>query len=172
MTILLIILGAVVLINLISLLITQVFFRGELDDLTPPGQLVEVNGKNMHIYSMGSGETTIVLLPGMGMPLPSADFGPLMRALSQEHTVVVVEFFGYGFSDQTDIPRTNANFTDEIRQALSLSGFVPPFVLMPHSASGIYSEYFATRYPHEVSAIKASKQTAWCKHKNRLSASS
>jgi pimeloyl-ACP methyl ester carboxylesterase len=102
---------------------------------------------------MGDGEKTIVLLPGFGVALPSADFGPLMRELSKEYTVVCIEYFGIGFSDQTDTPRTNENYTEEIRTALSLAGFKAPYVLMPHSASGIYSEYYAAKYPDEVSAI-------------------
>jgi pimeloyl-ACP methyl ester carboxylesterase len=115
--------------------------------------MVEVNGKRMHVYSMGSGGKTIVLLPGFGVALPSADFGPLMRELSKQYTVVCVEYFGTGFSDQTDAPRTNENITEEIRSALSTAGFKPPYILMPHSVSGVYSEYYAAKYPGEVSAI-------------------
>jgi len=153
MTILAFILGGIVCLNLIGFAINKVFFSNELDDITPYGQMVEVNGKMMHVYSMGSGEKTIVLLPGFGMALPSADFGPLMRELSKQYTVVSIEYFGTGFSDQTETPRTNENITEEIRIALSKTGFKPPFILMPHSVSGVYSEYYAAKYPDEVSVI-------------------
>ncbi len=153
LTVLAIIFGVIVLINLISLTINQVFFSGELDNLTPYGELVEVNGERMHVYSMGEGDKTIVLLPGYSVPLPSADFAPLMRALSKDYTVVSIEYFGIGFSDQTGVPRTNDNYTEEIRTALNTAGFSPPYVLMPHSGSGIHTEYYATKYPDEVSAI-------------------
>lgn len=153
MMILAIILGGIVLLNLISLFINQTFFSRELDNLTPYGKLVEVNGKNMHVYSMGDGEKTIVLLPGFSNPLPSADFAPLMRTLSKDYTVVSIEYFGIGFSDETKSPRTNENYTEEIRLALSAAGFSAPYILMPHSASGIYTEYYAAKYPDEVSAI-------------------
>jgi len=106
---------------------------------------VEVNEQKMHVYSMGNGEKTVVLLPGFGVSLPSADFGPLMRELSKEYTAVCIEYFGIGFSDRTDAPRTSENYTKEIRTALSLAGFKPPYVLMPHSASGIYNEYYAAK---------------------------
>lgn len=148
-----VIIGIIVLLNLISLFINQVFFSSELDDISPYGELVEVNGEHMHVYSMGEGEKTIVLLPGYGVPLPSADFAPLMRALSKEYTVVSIEYFGVGFSDETQTPRTNKNYTEEIRMALNAAGFSPPYVLMPHSGSGIYTEYYASKYPDEVSAM-------------------
>ena len=153
MTVVAIILGGIVCLNLVGFAINKIFFSNELAAIAPYGQMVKVDGKKMHVYSMGSGEKTIVLLPGFGVALPSADFGPLMRELSKEYTVVCVEYFGTGFSDPTDSPRTNENLTGEIRNALSQAGFKPPYILMPHSVSGVYSEYFAANYPDEVSAI-------------------
>jgi len=102
---------------------------------------------------MGKGEKTIVLLPGLGVPLPSVDFHPLMQDLAKSHTVVCIEYFGYGFSDKTDTPRTNENYTEEIRESLSLLGLQPPYILLPYSASGIYAEYYAATYPEEVEAL-------------------
>lgn len=153
MTVLAIILGCIVCLNIIGFAINKIFFSKELDAVPPYGQIVEVNKQKMHVYSMGDSEKTIVLLPGFGISLPSADFGPLMRELSKKYTVVCIEYFGIGFSDRTETPRTNENYMKEIRTALSLAGFKAPYVLMPHSASGIYSEYYAAKYPEEVSAI-------------------
>jgi len=121
--------------------------------ITPHGKLVKVKGKNMHVRQMGSGEKTIVLLPGLGCPLPTVEFAPLMRKLSEKHTVCTIEFFGYGFSDSTDTPRTNANYVEEIRETLKMAEIKPPYVLMPYSASGIYSEYYAAKYPNEVAGL-------------------
>ena len=153
MIVFLIILGSIVCLNIISFTINQIFFSSELASISPYGELIEINGQKMHVYSMGIGEKTIVLLPGFSVPLPCADFGPLMRELSKDYTVVCIEYFGIGFSEQTDTPRTNENYTEEIRNALSLAGYKAPYVLMPHSGSGIYSEYYAAKYPDEVSAI-------------------
>ena len=152
-TILLIILGVYVGITLISTVINQILSRNELAGIEPTGQLVEVFGKNMHIRSMGDGEHTIVILPGLGTALPSTSFAPLMRELATEHTVVIIDYFGTGFSDQTDRPRTNTNVVEEVRAALYAGGFSAPFILMPHSASGATADYFAIRHPDEVAAL-------------------
>ena len=153
MTVIAIMLGIIVCANALGFAVNKLFFSKELAAVSPYGRMVEVNGRRMHVYSMGKGERTIVLLPGFGVALPSADFGPLMRALSKEYTVVCIEYFGLGFSDRTDSPRTNENYVEELRVALSQAGFKAPYVLMPHSASGVYSEYYAAKYPAEVSAI-------------------
>ena len=65
----------------------------------------------------------------------------------------MLEYFGYGFSDSTGEIRSNENFVQEIRSALKELKIEPPYILMPHSFSGIYSMYYATKYPEEVSAI-------------------
>ena len=153
MVVFVVILGIIVCLNVLGIAVNKKFFSNELDAVLPYGEMIEINEQKMHVYSIGAGEKNIVLLPGFGVSLPSADFGPLMRELSKENTVVCVEYFGIGFSDQTDTPRTNGNYVEEIRTALSLAGLKPPYVLMPHSASGIYSEYYAAKYPDEVSAI-------------------
>ncbi|MCR1955965.1 alpha/beta hydrolase [Clostridioides mangenotii] len=138
---------------LIGFTLHKTYYKSQLESIKPYGEMVNVDNKNMHVYSMGEGENTIVLLPGHGVPLPSADFAPLMRELSKENRVVTVEYFGVGFSDKTDKPRTNENYMNEIRTSLNKAGIKPPYILMPHSISGIYSEYYATKHPEEVKGI-------------------
>ena len=147
-------LGLILLVVLsVSALLHATLFKNKLEQINPYGRLVDVFDGQMHVYTMGSAEKTLVLLPGMGVSLPSAEFGPLMRKLSQEYTVVSVEYFGMGFSSQTARPRTAENYVEEIRAALNAAGFTGPYVLMPHSISSVYSEYYAAKYPEEVLAI-------------------
>jgi pimeloyl-ACP methyl ester carboxylesterase len=129
------------------------YFKGKFDQIKPYGRLVDVDDGQIHVHSMGKGKKTIVLLPGMGVTLPSADFAPLMRKLSEKYTVVCVEYFGVGFSSETSKPRTCENYIEETRTALSRAGFKAPYVLMPHSISTVYSEYYAAKYPEEVEGI-------------------
>ena len=152
----LIIIGLIIFINIVGFIITKIVSRNELQNIKPCGKFVDVNGKRMHIYARGdegNGKDTIVLLPGLNVILPSVDFKPLMDELSENYNIVIVEYFGYGFSDKTNAPRTNGNYVEEIRKSLASAGFNPPYVLMPYSASGIYAEYYATKYPQEVKAL-------------------
>lgn len=144
---------AFVLVLLIASILHATYFRQRYERIEPYGQLVEVFDGTMHLYSQGEGEKTIVLLPGMGVALPSADFGPLMRALGEKYTVVVVEYFGVGFSSTTERQRSSANYVQEIRTALAKGGFSGPYVLMGHSISSAYSELYASLHPEEVEAI-------------------
>ncbi len=138
---------------LVGAVVRATYYTKRFAQITPYGELVEVKDGKMHVLSLGNGEKTIVLLPGMGIALPSADFGPLMRKLSEKYTVVSVEYFGVGFSSETARERSCENYTEEIRAALAAAGFAPPYVLMPHSISSVYSEHYASKYPEEVEAI-------------------
>ncbi|WP_455714454.1 alpha/beta fold hydrolase [Anaerosporobacter sp.] len=118
-----------------------------------PGEMVEIYGKKMHVYSKGKGKNTIVLLPRLGTAAPVLDFRPLAEELSKKNRVVVIEPFGYGYSEKTDRARTVENITQEIHLALEDIGVKGKIVLMPHSEAGIYAIYYTNRYPEQVKAI-------------------
>ncbi|WP_258195576.1 alpha/beta fold hydrolase [Rhodococcus sp. OK519] len=114
---------------------------------------VEVDGHRMSVRVQGSGPRTIVLLPGLGTPEPIIGFAPLAERLAEQNTVVTVEPFGLGLSDGTDTPRTSEAIVDEIRSALTTLDLDGPYVLMPHSISGLYAMWWTTHHPNEVAAV-------------------
>lgn len=124
----------------------------ECRNIKEPGKLVDVNGENMHIYTEGEGEN-IILLSGFGTVAPSLDFNPLIDELKNYYKVTVVENFGYGYSDKTDKERSVENIVEETRIALKKAGIDGPYILMPHSLGGVYSQYYAAKYPEEVKEI-------------------
>lgn len=81
------------------------------------------------------------------------DFEPLYKLLSDEYRIVVVEKAGYGYSKVSNSPRDIDTMLEETRQALALAGETGPFVLFPHSMSGLEALYWAQLYPNEVKAI-------------------
>lgn len=149
----LIILGVVVLLFLAIFINHQIRLKTEAKLLTPIGQLVEVDGHKMNIYIEGEGEQTIVFLSGGGTCSPVLDFKSLYSLLNDDYKVVVVEKFGYGFSDVVDKERDVASVLADTRAALAAAGVEGPYILCPHSMSGIEALYWAQQYPEEVSAI-------------------
>jgi len=119
----------------------------------PLGQLVEVNGHQISLYTEGQGDKTLVFLSGGGTCSPILDFKSLYATLSDDHRIVVVEKLGYGFSDVADVERSVASILADTRAALSAAGIDGPYVLCPHSLSGIEALYWAQQYPEEVEAI-------------------
>ncbi|MDO5401991.1 MAG: alpha/beta hydrolase [Eubacteriales bacterium] len=148
-----IILG-IVCLSLLALYVNhRIQLSREQDLLKPLGKLVEVDGKKMSIYTEGSGEQTIIFMSGSGTCSPILDFKSLYASLSDEYKIVVVEKFGYGFSDITDASRDIDTILENTRTALIKAEVSGPYVLCPHSMSGIEALYWAQKYPSEVSAI-------------------
>ncbi len=117
------------------------------------GQLVEVDGHRMSVYTEGSGDKTLVFMSGAGTCSPILDFKSLYSLLSDEYRIVVVEKFGYGFSDVVDKQRDIDSILSDTRSALNAAGIEAPYILCPHSMSGLEALYWAQQYPQEVSAI-------------------
>lgn len=131
----------------------RIRLRRERELRQPLGQMVEVNGARMSVYVEGSGPETLVFLSGGGTCSPVLDFKSLYSLLSDEYKIAVVEKFGYGFSDVVDENRDIDTILSETRAALEKAGVEAPYVLCPHSMSGIEALYWAQRYPEEVQAI-------------------
>ena len=120
----------------------------------PPGQLVAVNGHRLHVYAEGTGDPTLVFLSGSGTTAPVLDFKGLYRLLSDDYRTVVVERAGYGWSEESGgASRDIETVLNETRQALTSAGESPPYILLPHSMSGLEALHWANRYPDEVAAI-------------------
>lgn len=153
MKIIFIILAIIIVVFMIIYINHKLQLKREAELLTPIGQLVEVDGHNMSVYTEGNGETTLVFLSGGGTCSPILDFKSLYSLLSDDYRIVVVEKFGYGFSDVVDKSRDIDSILEDTRSALKAVGLDGPYVLCPHSMSGLEALYWAQKYPDEVSAI-------------------
>ena len=119
----------------------------------PIGQLIEVDGHNMCVYSEGEGEHTLLFLSGSGTPAPILDFKCLYSLLDDDYRIVVIEKYGYGFSDIVDTERSFTTILRQDREVLEKAGIEGPFILCPHSLSGLEAIMWAQDYPDEVEAI-------------------
>ena len=131
----------------------RICLKNEAGLLTPLGEIVEVDGQNMSVYIEGEGDTTLVFMSGGGTSSPILDFKSLYSLLSDDYKIAVVEKFGYGFSDVADTERDIDSILEDTRTALTQAGLTAPYVLCPHSMSGLEALYWAQKYPDEVSAI-------------------
>ncbi len=145
LTILVVFVASVYVVNLIS-------NEREQGKIEAYGQKVLVDGKQMNVLIQGDGKETIVLLPGYGTASPVLDFEPLVKELSPDYRVVVIEPFGYGLSDDTDKVRTSQNIVDEIHECLQKLN-IKKYTLMGHSISGIYGLEYVNQYEKEVQAF-------------------
>ncbi|WBW95132.1 alpha/beta hydrolase [Oceanirhabdus sp. W0125-5] len=151
--ILVILLGLSIILLFITTIWNKAICMIEDKELSKVGTEVNVNGTSIRVSVTGEGKKTIILLSGMGTASPIIDFKPLAQKLSNHYQVVTLEYAGYGLSDDSKKDRTNKNIVEEIRGTLSQLKIEPPYILMPHSISGMYCLKYMSTYPEEVEAM-------------------
>lgn len=119
------------------------------------GKLMSVDGHSMHIYTDGERNDAplLVLLSGSGVAAPVYDYKMLYLKLADSYRIAVIEKFGYGYSDVSGLPRDVETMVRQDRDALTLAGENPPYILLPHSMSALEALHWANSFPDEINAI-------------------
>ena len=118
------------------------------------GELVTVNGHKIHVYRGGkTNAPVLVLMSGHCTVSPVYDFKVLYEKLLDGFSVIVIEKLGYGYSDIEASPCDIDALVAIQRQALANLGEAGPYILVPHSMSGLEAIRWKQKYPDEVAAI-------------------
>lgn len=118
------------------------------------GELVTINGHKIHVYRDGNKDAPkIVFMSGHCTVSPVYDFKVLYEKLLNNFRVIVIEKYGYGYSDIYDSACDIDTLVSIQRQALIEIGEEGPYILTPHSMSGLEAIRWKQKFPNEVSAI-------------------
>lgn len=119
-----------------------------------PGQLVTINGRNMHLQVQGKAVTgipTIVLIGGLGATSPTWTY--IQSQLKNSTRVVSFDRPGYGWSDASNQPRDGKTIARELHDMLEKAGIAGPYVIVAHSLGGLYGRIFASEYAAETAGL-------------------
>ncbi len=122
-----------------------------LRDNPPPGRLVELDGRQVHVHCAGEGSPTVILeagLPGNSLAWMSvfSEIAALTRVCSYDRP-------GYGWSEPASSPRTADTIVQELRMLLQAADIKPPYVLVGHSFGGLLMQLYATRFPSDFEGV-------------------
>ena len=116
-----------------------------------PGTLYEVDGHRLHMNCSGSGSPTVVLENGLGGT--SVTWARITAEVSQTARVCAYDRAGQGWSDDVDAPQDSLAIAEDLHSLLARSGEAGPYVLVGHSAGGVYAMTYAARYPEDVAGM-------------------
>ena len=117
----------------------------------PPGSLVELNGRKVHVLCAGEGSPTVIL--EAGLPASSLTWMSVFPEIAELTQVCAYDRPGYGWSQPTTSPRTAETIVQELRVLLQSTGIQPPYILVGHSFGGLLMQLYATRFPNEFTGM-------------------
>jgi pimeloyl-ACP methyl ester carboxylesterase len=131
---------------------------------TPPGQLMDVGGRRIHMLVKGSdtGRPTVVLEAGMASF--SSNYFWVQSDLAAITRVVAYDRAGLGWSDPAPKPLDAQESARDLHAALQGASIQGPYVVAGHSYGGLVVRAFADLYPDEVvgmALIDASHPDQW-----------
>jgi pimeloyl-ACP methyl ester carboxylesterase len=117
----------------------------------PPGRLVDVGGRRLHILAAGDGTPAVVIVPPLGSNV--LEWVRVLRAASTQTTVCAYDRAGLGWSDPPRGPVTVDAMAEDLHALLSAAGIAPPYIVAGHSFGGLIARRFQARYPGDVAAL-------------------
>lgn len=127
---------------------------GPIDSLPAPpapGRLIELGGFRLHLWCMGRGGPTVVIVPGAGEF--SFDWALVQPQVATFARVCARDRGGEAWNDLGPAPRTKMQEAFNLRSALRAAGEPGPFVLVGHSAGGDVVRLFAADHPQDVAGM-------------------
>jgi pimeloyl-ACP methyl ester carboxylesterase len=117
----------------------------------PPGRLVDVDGRRLHIRCAGEGTPGVVIIPAMGDT--SAAWLDVQDAVAARTSVCVYDRPGLGWSDGAPGWPSAAGMARELHDLLNAAGIGRPIVLAGHSLGGLIARVFTQMYPDAVAGL-------------------
>jgi pimeloyl-ACP methyl ester carboxylesterase len=113
-----------------------------------PGRVRLPDGRGLYLSCMGRGAPTVLLEGGFGAT--SQAWTKVQPALAQHSRACAYDRAGYGLSDAGPLPRDGAAIAKDLDDGLRAARITGPFVVVGHSAGGLYMRIFADRRRREV----------------------
>lgn len=114
----------------------------------PPGDLITVDGLEMHLYCVGTGSPTVILEAGMTSHWLTWDL--VQSGIGSFTRVCAYDRLGLGWSAPTNNFSQTSEVAERLQQLLQTASVAPPYVLVGHSLGGVHVRSFANQYREDV----------------------
>lgn len=130
------------------LLANTAVFAQRVEIGPPPGRLVDVGGRKLHVNYIGSGSPTVILEAGASSF--ALDWSLVQPEIARSQRVCSYDRATSGWSDPRLDVETPARIVADLHAALAAAGERPPFVMVGASAGGLYVRLYQLAYSEEI----------------------
>lgn len=127
---------------------TSDFAAAEEPAPSPPGRLVDLGGRRLHLNCAGSGSPAVIVENGSSAF--SIDFALVQPNVAKFTQICTYDRAGHAWSDKGPTRGAVEQVVDDLHLLLRKAGIKPPYVLVGSSIGGIYTRSFQRRFPDEV----------------------
>ncbi len=117
----------------------------------PGSALSTVSGERFEIAEIARTPPAVVF--ESGLVAYKETWRDVFVDISETNTVFAYNRPGVGLSTDALTPRDGTSIVAELRALLRSRNLQPPYVLVGHSAGGLYMQLYARRYPSEVAGL-------------------
>jgi pimeloyl-ACP methyl ester carboxylesterase len=117
----------------------------------PPGRLIDIGGRKLHLYCSGKGTPTVVLMAGGGAF--SIDWALVQPKVAQDTRVCSYDRAGLAWSDPGPADETVEQTISDLHILLKNGEEKGPYLLVGASVGGIYIQAYQRAFPKEVAGL-------------------
>jgi len=121
------------------------------ENYPPPGRLLDIGGRKLHLNCTGKGSPTVVLMAGGGAF--SIDWALVQAQVAQKTRVCSYDRAGLAWSDSGPEDETVEQTISDLHTLLRNAGEEGPYLLVGASIAGIFIQAYQRAYPNEVAGL-------------------
>jgi pimeloyl-ACP methyl ester carboxylesterase len=133
-------------------IVVQVQSQGQLSQsYPPPGRLIDVGGRKLHLNCSGKGSPTVILMAG-GNAF-SIDWALVQPKVAESTRVCSYDRAGLAWSDSGAADETVEQTISDLHKLLRAAGGKRPYLLVGASIGGIFIRAYQRAFPREVAGL-------------------
>jgi pimeloyl-ACP methyl ester carboxylesterase len=117
----------------------------------PPGRLVDVGGRRLHLLRIGDGRPTVIF--EASMLSNSVSFTEARAAIARRTRICSYDRMGTGWSDAGPATISIGALADDLDRLLDRAVASPPYIVEAASIGGVVAELYARRHPERVAGL-------------------
>jgi len=141
-------------ISLLTVALTAAIFTQQASSpqaYPPPGRMVDIGGRSLHLNCAGKGTPIVILMAGGGAF--SIDWALVQPKIAESTRVCSYDRAGLGWSDPGPAEETVEETVSDLHALLRASDERGPYVLVGASIGGIFIQAYQRAFPKDIAAL-------------------
>jgi pimeloyl-ACP methyl ester carboxylesterase len=117
----------------------------------PPGRLIDLGGRRLHLNCSGAGSPAVVVENGGGSF--SVEWALVQPQIAKFTQICTYDRAGYAWSDRGPTDDSIEQIMDDLNLLLRKASIRPPYILVGASLGCIYARAYQRRFPEQVAGL-------------------